>query len=454
MAEQTEQLDETIQLLSDLLQSGQDSEFIESFEALHDFEMAQVYAELPEQFRAVAWRLLPTDVLAAVFDNLDVDEVDIAGLLAEMPPQQGAQILQEMYTDNAVDLLQEMPSGQIATYLSLMPKADADSVRKLINYDDQTAGSLMSTEYLAVKEDLKVGEVMRLVKKQALEAESISYVYVLDQQGLLVGVISLRDLLTHPDDMPVSEITNDRIISVRAGDDQQEVAQIVADYNFLSIPVTDDKNHLLGVITVDDIVDVIDEEAVEDYSGLAAVNVSQINDSPWHSAVKRIPWLIALLLLGMLTATVIGSFDGLVRQVAILAAFISLITGTAGNAGTQSLALAVRRIAVGSENSGLRDFLSEVIAGLIVGLATGMSVFAIVTFWKHNMILGFAVGVAMTMAIMVANLAGYLIPLLIDKLGFDPAVASGPFITTLSDLTSVLIYFNVAQLFLAHLAGG
>lgn len=454
MAEQTEQLDETIQLLSDLLQSGQDSEFIESFEALHDFEMAQVYAELPEQFRAVAWRLLPTDVLAAVFDNLDVDEVDIAGLLAEMPPQQGAQILQEMYTDNAVDLLQEMPSGQIATYLSLMPKADADSVRKLINYDDQTAGSLMSTEYLAVKEDLKVGEVMRLVKKQALEAESISYVYVLDQQGLLVGVISLRDLLTHPDDMPVSEITNDRIISVRAGDDQQEVAQIVADYNFLSIPVTDDMNHLLGVITVDDIVDVIDEEAVEDYSGLAAVNVSQINDSPWHSAVKRIPWLIALLLLGMLTATVIGSFDGLVRQVAILAAFISLITGTAGNAGTQSLALAVRRIAVGSENSGLRDFLSEVIAGLIVGLATGMSVFAIVTFWKHNMILGFAVGVAMTMAIMVANLAGYLIPLLIDKLGFDPAVASGPFITTLSDLTSVLIYFNVAQLFLAHLAGG
>lgn len=454
MAEQTEQLDETIQILSDLLQSGQDSEFIESFEALHDFEMAQVYAELPEQFRAVAWRLLPTDVLAAVFDNLDVDEVDIAGLLAEMPPQRGAQILQAMYTDNAVDLLQEMPSGQIATYLSLMPKADADSIRKLINYDDQTAGSLMSTEYLAVKEDLKVGEVMRLVKKQALEAESISYVYVLDQQGLLVGVISLRDLLTHPDDMPVSEITNDRIISVRAGDDQQEVAQIVADYNFLSIPVTDDNHRLLGVITVDDIVDVIDEEAVEDYSGLAAVNVSQINDSPWHSAVKRIPWLIALLLLGMLTATVIGSFDGLVRQVAILAAFISLITGTAGNAGTQSLALAVRRIAVGSENSGLRDFLSEAFAGLIVGLATGLSVFAIVTFWKHNMILGFAVGVAMTMAIMVANLAGYLIPLLIDKLGFDPAVASGPFITTLSDLTSVLIYFNVAQLFLAHLAGG
>lgn len=453
MAEQIQQLDQTIQLLSDLLQSGQDHEFIDSFEALHDFEMAQVYAELPVQFRAVAWRLLSIAILATVFDNLAVDEVDIVALLQEMPPQRGAQVLQAMYTDNAVDLLQEMSPRQIATYLSLMPKSEAESARQLINYDDQTAGSLMSTEYLAVKEDLRVDDVMRLVKKQALEAESISYVYVLDRQGLLVGVISLRDLLTHPDNLPVSEITNDRIISVSAGDDQEQVAQIVADYNFLSIPVTDDDQHLLGVITVDDIVDVIDEEAVEDYSGLAAVNVSQINDSPWHSAIKRIPWLIALLLLGMATATVIGSFDELVKQAAILAAFISLITGTAGNAGTQSLALAVRRIAVGSEHSGWQDFLSEVLAGLLVGLATGASVFVIVTIWKHNLILGFAVGIAMMMAILVANLAGYLIPLIIHKIGFDPAVASGPFITTLSDLTSVLIYFNVAQLFISQLSG-
>jgi len=453
MADQTEQLHQTIQFLADLLQSGQDNEFIESFESLHDFEMAQVYAELPEQLRAVAWRLLSIDILASVFDNLDVDEVDIVTLLKEMPPQRGALVLQRMYADNAADLLQEMPDRLVATYLSLMPKSEADDVRKLINYDDQTAGSLMSTEYLAVEEDLHVDEVMRLVKKQALEAEAISYVYVLDFQDQLSGVISLRDLLTHPDDLAVSEITNDRIISVKAGDDQEDVAQIVADYNFLSIPVTDDNNRLLGVITVDDIVDVIGEEAVEDYSGLAAVNVSQINDTPWHSAIKRIPWLIALLLLGMATATLISSYDDLVRQASILAAFISLITGTAGNAGTQALALAVRRIAVGSENSGFKTFFSEIIAGINVGVATGLAVFLIVAVWKQNSILGLAVGIAMTVAIIVANLAGYLIPVLIDKMGFDPAVASGPFITTLSDLTSVLIYFNVAQLFISHFIG-
>ena len=316
MAEQIEELNQTIQHLSDLIQSGQDNTFIDSFEALHEYEMAQAYAGLPEQFRSVAWRLLSDDILASVFDNLDVDEVDIVALLKEMPPR------------------------LVATYLSLMPKSEADEVRQLINYDEQTAGSLMSTEYLAVEENLHVDDVMHLVKKQALEAESISYVYVLDKQEHLMGVISLRDLLTHADDLPVINITNERIISVKAGDDQADVAQIVANYNFLSIPVTDDNNRLLGVITVDDIVDVIDEEAVEDYSGLAAVNVSQINDTPWHSAVKRIPWLIALLLLGMTTATLISSYDGLVRRASILAAFISLITGTAGNAGTQALALA------------------------------------------------------------------------------------------------------------------
>ena len=454
MAEQIEELNQTIQHLSDLIQSGQDNTFIDSFEALHEYEMAQAYAGLPEQFRSVAWRLLSDDILASVFDNLDVDEVDIVALLKEMPPRRGARILQEMYADNAADVLQEMPPRLVATYLSLMPKSEADEVRQLINYDEQTAGSLMSTEYLAVEENLHVDDVMHLVKKQALEAESISYVYVLDKQEHLMGVISLRDLLTHADDLPVINITNERIISVKAGDDQADVAQIVANYNFLSIPVTDDNNRLLGVITVDDIVDVIDEEAVEDYSGLAAVNVSQINDTPWHSAVKRIPWLIALLLLGMTTATLISSYDGLVRRASILAAFISLITGTAGNAGTQALALAVRRIAVGSDKNGLRDFLSEVIAGILVGIATGLSVFIVVALWKQNVVLGFAVGLAMTIAIIVANLAGYLIPVVIDKIGFDPAVASGPFITTLSDLTSVLIYFNVAQLFITHFLGG
>ena len=454
MAEQIEELNQTIQHLSDLIQSGQDNTFIDSFEALHEYEMAQAYAGLPEQFRSVAWRLLSDDILASVFDNLDVDEVDIVALLKEMPPRRGARILQEMYADNAADVLQEMPPRLVATYLSLMPKSEADEVRQLINYDEQTAGSLMSTEYLAVEENLHVDDVMHLVKKQALEAESISYVYVLDKQEHLMGVISLRDLLTHADDLPVINITNERIISVKAGDDQADVAQIVANYNFLSIPVTDDNNRLLGVITVDDIVDVIDEEAVEDYSGLAAVNVSQINDTPWHSAVKRIPWLIALLLLGMTTATLISSYDGLVRRASILAAFISLITGTAGNAGTQALALAVRRIAVGSDKNGLRDFLSEVIAGILVGIATGLSVFIVVALWKQNVVLGFAVGLAMTIAIIVANLAGYLIPVVIDKIGFEPAVASGPFITTLSDLTSVLIYFNVAQLFITHFIGG
>ncbi|MBU7455616.1 magnesium transporter [Leuconostoc fallax] len=451
--EQNQQLEVAIQHLSDLLHSGQDETFKDSFEALHEYEMGQAYAGLPDHLRSVAWRLLDIELLAMAFDNLDSNDDETIALLLEMPPQKAVQVLRSMYADNEVDLLQQLSSRQLATYLSLMPKKEAEGVRNLIDYEEQTAGSLMSTEYMAVEEELLVGDVMQLVKRHANEAESISYVYVLDNQARLVGVISLRDLLTHPDKLRVSEITNPRVISVKAGDDQEDVAQIVADYNFVSIPVTDDDEHLLGVITVDDILDVIGEEAVEDYSGLAAVNVSQVDDSFWQSAIKRIPWLVALLILGMSTATLINHFDGLVQKASILAVFISLITGTAGNAGTQALALAVRRIAIGNTKTPVKTFLSEMLTGVVVGVVTGLAVFLIVTFWKHNMELGLAVGLAMMIAIMVANLAGYLIPVAMDRLGLDPAVASGPFITTLSDLTSVLIYFSVAQLFISHFIG-
>jgi magnesium transporter len=447
--EQNEQLKNTIELLADYLQSGQDQQFVEAFMALHEYEMGQVYVELPAALRQLVWRLVDGDTLGIIFDNIDEDPEDIKELLLELPPKIAVRALRNMYADNESTLLAEVSERQLATYLSLMPKDEADEMRQLLDYEDETAGSLMSTEYMAVDEHLNVGTVMRLVKEQAEETEFISYVYVLDAQERLIGVVSLRDLLTHPDNLAITEILTTHVIKVDAGDDQQDVARIVADYNFLSIPVTDDDDRMLGVITVDDIVDVIDEEAVEDYSGLAAVDVSNVDDdSPLQSALKRIPWLVALLILGMSTATLINHFDGLVQQASILAVFISLITGTAGNAGTQALALAVRRIAIGDENSPLLSLLSELLTGLLVGMATGGAIFVIVTFWKHNVALGFAVGLAMMMAIMVANLAGYLIPVVMDKLGLDPAVASGPFITTLSDLTSVLIYFSIAQMFI------
>jgi magnesium transporter len=205
---------------------------------------------------------------------------------------------------------------------------------------------------------------------------------------------------------------------------------------------------MIGMITVDDIVDVIDAEAAEDYSRLAGVDVVTLEDNPLKSALKRLPWLIGLIFLGMGTASVIDGYNYLVAETSILAVFISLITGTAGNAGTQSLAVAVRRIALKEKKTLFKSLIVEILIGLMIGIIAGVTIFLVILVWKHNLLLGIAVGLAMGVAILVANVAGAFIPMIMDKIGVDPAVASGPFISTLSDLTSVIIYFNVAKLFI------
>ena len=259
-------------------------------------------------------------------------------------------------------------------------------------------------------------------------------------------------MIINDEDTMIADILNERVMSVHVGDDQEDVAQTFRDYDFLALPVTDYDDHLLGIVTVDDIIDVIDDEAASDYSGLAGVNVEEVSENPIKASSRRLPWLITLLFLGMATASLISHYEELVSEASILAVFISLITGTAGNAGTQSLAVAVRRLAINDdkENSFMKTVVGEVLTGLFTGAITGLTIFAIVAVWKQNPILGFVIGMAMMCAITVANLAGSLIPMLMDKLGFDPAVASGPFITTLSDLTSVLIYFNIASLFMNY----
>jgi magnesium transporter len=297
-----------------------------------------------------------------------------------------------------------------------------------------------------------VRSAMYVLKSQADMAETIYYIYVIDQEERLVGVLSLRDLIVNDDDRMIEDIMSKRVISVHVGDDQEDVAQTFRDYDFLALPVIDYDGGLLGIVTVDDIIDVIDDEAASDYSGLAGVNIEEVYENPVKAASRRLPWLITLLFLGMATASLISRYEELVSEASILAVFISLITGTAGNAGTQSLAVAVRRLAINDdkEKTIWNTIIGEVLTGLVTGAVTGLTIFLIVTVWKGNPILGFVIGMAMMCAITVANLAGSLIPMLMDKLGFDPAVASGPFITTLSDLTSVLIYFNIASIFMNY----
>ncbi|MDY5247268.1 MAG: magnesium transporter, partial [Ligilactobacillus salivarius] len=234
----------------------------------------------------------------------------------------------------------------------------------------------------------------------------------------------------------------------------EEVAQTIRDYNFLAIPVTDYDDKLIGIINVDDIIDVIDEESSEDYSGLAGVDTEQVTINPFENAKKRLPSLTVMLLLGLLTVLLVSHFEHLINQATILAVFISTITGASGNAGTQSLAVAIKRIANNDdEESRLKIMANEVLTGILIGGVTGVIIWILVGAWKANFILGFVVGIAMFFAIIVANLIGCLIPMVMEKFNVDPSVASGAFISTLSDVTSLLIYFLFAQMFLQFFIG-
>lgn len=455
MDENQEALEVQFQQLQEALANSEMKRFREIFLELHIYEQGQFYQAIEENLRHIMYAYLSPKEMADMFDVIEEDNEHMTEYLAEMRPRYAADMLAEMYTDNAVDLLNTLDKKQIAKYLSIMPAESASEIRELLHYEDDTAGAIMTTEYVSIVANQTVRSAMYVLKNEALAAETIYYIYVVDQENRLVGVISLRDLIVNDDDVMILDIMSERVISVHVGDDQEDVAQTFRDYDFLALPVTDYDDHLLGIVTVDDIIDVIDDEAASDYSGLAGVNVEEVSENPVKSAGRRLPWLITLLFLGMATASLISHYEELVSEASILAVFISLITGTAGNAGTQSLAVAVRRLAMNDDkqNSFLRTVISEVLTGLVTGVITGLTIFAIVSIWKGNPILGFVIGMAMMCAITVANLAGSLIPMLMDHLGFDPAVASGPFITTLSDLTSVLIYFNIASLFMSHFIG-
>ena len=455
MDENQEALELQFNQLQAALAEDDMKQFRELFLELHIFEQGQFYQSLTDEQRRQMYAYLSPKEIADMFDVIEEDNIHMTDYLSEMRPGYAADMLAEMYTDNAVDLLNTLDKKQTAKYLSIMPHESAREIRELLHYEDDTAGAIMTTEYVSIVANQTVRSAMYVLKNEATAAETIYYIYVVDQANHLVGVISLRDLIINDDDVMIADILSERVISVHVGDDQEDVAQTFRDYDFLALPVTDYDEHLLGIVTVDDIIDVIDDEAASDYSGLAGVNVEEVSENPMRSAMSRLPWLITLLFLGMATASLISHYEELVSEASILAVFISLITGTAGNAGTQSLAVAVRRLAMteDKERSFLGTVMGEILTGLITGAITGLTIFAIVSIWKGNPTLGFVIGIAMMFAITVANLAGSLIPMLMDKLGFDPAVASGPFITTLSDLTSVLIYFNIASLFMQQFIG-
>lgn len=457
LADQNQEYEQTMldeELLVRTLRNHEIELFREEYFNLHPYDRAKFYLRLPGELRERIYECLSPEEMADIFENLDADDEEYEPILAEMNPQYAADMLSNMYTDDAVDVLNELNKEQVASYLTIMDKSSAQEIKHLLHYEEYTAGSIMTTEFVSIPEHSTVRSAMAILRNKAPSAETIYYTFVINDERQLSGVVSLRDLITADEDTLIKEIMSDRVVSVSVGVDQEQAARMMKDYDFLALPVVDFQNHLLGIITVDDIIDVLDEEASDDYSKLAGVSDMDSRDrTPLGAAKKRLPWLIALLFLGMLTANLIGRFEATLEQVAILAVFIPLIAGMAGNTGTQALAVAIRSIATGDirEESKWKLIMREAGTGLITGTTCGIIVIGIVYVWQGSIYLGILVGISILASLVVATLAGSLVPLVMDKFNIDPAVASGPFITTINDIFSILIYFGIATAFMSYL---
>ncbi|PKW56086.1 magnesium transporter [Staphylococcus pseudintermedius] len=441
-------------LLDDFIAKGDIDGFREEFLALHSYEQSEYFEISDDDVRQKMYRFLSPEEVSEFFENLEIDEEDYEALFETMNATYASQVLQQMSYDNAVDILNQLSKKKIASLLMLMNREEAKEIKALLHYDEDTAGGIMTTEYISLTINTPVHEALMRVKDQAPDAETIYVIFVVDEDKKLVGVISLRDLIIAENDAYIEDIMSERVISANVADDQEDVAQTMRDYDFIAMPVVDYQNHLLGIITIDDIVDVMDEEASEDYSRLAGVSdIDSTDDTIFQTALKRLPWLLILTVLGMITASILGSFEETLEKVALLAAFIPIISGMSGNSGTQSLAVSVRNISTGDikEKSKIKLALRESGSGFLTGITCAVSLSLIIMLLYGQPYLALIVGTSLTIAMTVGTTIGSVIPLVINRLGIDPAVASGPFITTINDIVSMLIYFGLATTFMSYL---
>jgi magnesium transporter len=426
----------------------------------HPYEVSEVLLEITEEERYRFYKVFKGKDISEIISYLEIDQV--LRLFEEMKPRYIVNIIQELDIDDAVDILEAMPDEERAGYLKLMDTDHRDQIKDLLKYKEDTAGSIMTTAYIEVSVKDTIEKAMKKLIDNAVDAETIDNVYVTDSKNTLVGVVSLREMILARKGQFIKDIMNTRVITVKASLDQEEVADIFKDYDFTTVPVVDRLNRMIGIITVDDIIDVIDEEAVEDYSRLAGISDVEIDidtETVWMSAKKRLPWLLILSVLSFLTSTVIGTFESTLAVVPTIALFMPMILGMAGNTGTQALAVTIRGLNNG-EFETRRDIskhlLREMGTGLLNGVIIGVILFLVTISYlslmgnEYALIIGQVVSLSIIVSLAVSTLSGALIPIIINSFKIDPAVASGPFVTMIIDILALSVYFTLATILIVN----
>jgi magnesium transporter len=433
-----------------LLRMGATPNLLNLLQKQHPADLAQLFTELAEKERHAAFNTLVEKNGRLAMEALsELGPEKGAELLALRSADEIARLAQEIPSDDAAALVDHLPTELSAAVLDLIRPKAGGGVSDLLEYEERTAGRLMNPNVFALAEDLTAGEAITALQA-ARDVEMVFYLYVVDERRHLVGVVSLRRLLLVPPDTPLKRIMTADVYSVRVDTDQEEVARQVASYNLLAIPVVDSENKLAGVITVDDVIDVIKDEATEDVFRLAGVSRDDgVLTPPFDSLRQRLPWLLVNLVTAFIAASVVGLFTETISQVVILAAFMPVVAGMGGNAGTQTLAVIVRGLALGelTWSNARHALFKEGLVGIGNGVAIGLVGAAIAWAWSGLWVLGLILMAAMLINMLVAAIAGTLVPLGLRALKIDPALASSVFITTLTDMSGFLSFLGLARAF-------
>ena len=422
-------------------------------EKLHPADLAHIFPYFSEAEQRAILNLIKDPSKAA--EVLSEIEWGLRALLVQsMDTARAIQILQEMPSDDTAEIISNLPEELAGKILQGMKKEDLADVEGLLSYPEETAGRIMNPGYFALHENTSVREAIKAVQKNA-DAEMVFYIYVVDDRNHLVGVISLRQLLLVPPQKRLRDIMSTEVFSVQTHEDQEEVARVVEKYNILAVPVVDEENKLVGVITVDDVIDILQDEATEDFLKMAGTKEEEFVyvDNILKISRLRFPWLLTNLLGGLATGYLLWLFKITIRDILTLVTFIPVITAMGGNAGLQSSTIMIRGFATGRiEYARLTSILfKEIRVGIIMGLVCGAVVGVVGTVWHGNPVIGLVVCAAMIIAMTVACSMGALAPSFFRKIHIDPAVASGPFVTTANDITGILIYLGTATIFLKYI---
>lgn len=415
-------------------------------DVMNEVDIASLLSTLSDKELALAFRLIPKDKAAEVFSNMDTSMQTY--LVTMFTEKELKELLDDLYMDDTVDMLEELPANLVKRILATVSASDRSMINQLLNYPEDSAGSIMTTEYVDLREEMTVGQAMAHIKKTGIHKETIYTCYITERRKL-VGIVSAKDLMTTDDNVPIKDLMETEIISVYTHADQEQVAQLFTKYDLLALPVIDQDGRMVGIVTFDDAMDVMVDEATEDITKMAAINPSEktyFETSVLQHAKNRIPWLLILMFTSIITGTIITRYENAFAAIPLLVSFIPMLMDTGGNCGSQSATLIIRGIALDEIRFTdlfkvmFKEFRISLIVSAFLAVANGVRIFI----QYHNPGLAVVIACSLMGTVIMAKLVGCTLPLLAKKVNLDPAIMASPLITTLVDTFSILIYFNIA----------